>query len=83
MDVVDGFDLQEIRFLGHRAGFCIGNSRSHSASFGLALSAAILSEAPAGAQSKDVSGSRRVGLLRFYDKGCLIANEKWTNSSQT
>jgi hypothetical protein len=36
VDVVNGFNLQEIRFLGYRTGrgLGFGYSRSHSASFG-------------------------------------------------
>jgi hypothetical protein len=33
MYVVNGFDLQEIRLLGHGAGFDLGYGCSHSASF--------------------------------------------------
>jgi hypothetical protein len=39
VDVVNGFDLQEIRFLGHRTGrgLSFGFSRSHSASLGWSI----------------------------------------------
>jgi hypothetical protein len=45
MDMVNGFDLQEIRLLGHGAGFGLGYGCSHSASFELALSAAYIAAA--------------------------------------
>src|SRR5512138_500340 len=42
MNVIDGFDLQEIRFLRDWAGFCLGNSCSHSASFSWSTAALLI-----------------------------------------
>jgi hypothetical protein len=81
VDVVNGFNLQEIRFFGHgtRRSLGFGYIRSHSASFSWSCCRLFY-------KLQKISSKVRLCFnfaeeitrhyVKFYDKGGLIANEK-------